>query len=66
MKLESYCARAFATPVKLFTSSVMKWESVGSRGFADRHWNDKGAWRMKFGMRVRGGLIAVLMMVAVL
>jgi outer membrane protein insertion porin family len=43
----------------------MKWESVGSRGFADRHWNDKGAWRMKFGMRVRGGLIAVLMMVAV-
>src|SRR6266568_2196558 len=65
MKLESYCARAFATPVKLFTSSVMKWESVGSRGFAGRHWNDKGAWRMKFGMRVRGGLIAVLMMVAV-
>jgi outer membrane protein insertion porin family len=65
MKLESYRARAFATPVKLFTSSVMKWESVGSRGFADRHWNDKGAWRMKFGMRVRGGLIAVLMMVAV-
>lgn len=65
MKLESYCARAFATPVKLFTSSVMKWESVGSRGFADRHWNDKGAWRMKFGMRVRGGFIAVLMMVAV-
>jgi outer membrane protein insertion porin family len=43
----------------------MKWESVGSRGFADRHWNDKGAWRMKFGMRVRGGLIAILMTVAV-
>jgi outer membrane protein insertion porin family len=43
----------------------MKWESVGSRGFAGRHWNDKGAWRMKFGMRVRGGFIAVLMMVAV-
>ena len=65
MKLESHCPQAFATPVKLFTSSVMKWESVGSRGFVDRHWNDKGAWRMKFGMRVRGGLIAVLMMVAV-
>src|SRR3954454_25308722 len=64
MKLESYCARAFATPVKLFTSSVMKWESVASRGFAGRHWNDKGAWRMKLGMRVRGGLTAVLMMVA--
>jgi outer membrane protein insertion porin family len=43
----------------------MKWESVGSRGFAERHWNDKGAWRMKFGMRVRGGLTAVLMMAAV-
>jgi outer membrane protein insertion porin family len=65
MKLESHCARAFATPVKVFTSSVMKWESVGLRGFADRHWNDKGAWRMKFGMRVRGGFMAVLMMVAV-
>ena len=64
MKLESHCPQAFATPVKLFTSSVMKWESVGSRGFAGRHWNDKGAWRMKFGMRVRGGLIAVLMTVA--
>ena len=65
MKLESHCARAFATPVKVFTSGVMKWESVGPRGIADRHWNDKGAWRMKFGMRVRGGFIAVLMMIAV-
>jgi len=65
MKLESHCARAFATPVKLFTSGVMTWESVGLRGYADWHWNDKGAWRMKFGMRVRGGLTAVLMMVAV-
>jgi len=34
-------------------------------GFADWHWNDKGAWRMKFGMRVRGGLTAILMMAAV-
>src|SRR5664279_861763 len=65
MKLESHCARAFATSVKLFTSSVTTWESVGLRGYADWHWNDKGAWRMKFGMRVRGGLTAVLMMVAV-
>ena len=30
-----------------------------------RHWNDKGALRMKFGMRVRGGLLAALIMFAV-
>ena len=29
-----------------------------------RHWNDKGAWRMKFGMRVRGGWLAALIMFA--
>ena len=43
----------------------MKWEFPVRQGFADRHWNDKGAWRMKFGMRVRGGLTAILMMAAV-
>jgi outer membrane protein insertion porin family len=31
----------------------------------DRHWNDKGALRMMFGMRVRGGLLAALIMFAV-
>src|SRR5689334_3426223 len=29
-----------------------------------RHWNDKGAWRMKFGMRVWGGLRAALVIFA--
>jgi outer membrane protein insertion porin family len=41
-----------------------KWESVGSWG-AGRHWNDKGALRMMFGLRVRGGLLAALIMFAV-
>jgi len=36
-----------------------------SGGGSDRHWNDKGAWRMKFGMRVWGGLRAALVMFAV-
>src|SRR6201989_2672928 len=36
----------------------------GSWGTA-RHWNDKGALRMNFGMRVRGGLFAALIMFAV-
>jgi outer membrane protein insertion porin family len=30
-----------------------------------RHWNDEGASRMKFGMQVRGGLFAALIMFAV-
>ena len=34
-------------------------------GVTVRHWNDKGALRMKFGMRVRGGLLAALIMFAV-
>jgi outer membrane protein insertion porin family len=34
------------------------------RGDAVRHWNDKGAWRMKVGMRVRGGFLVALMMCA--
>ena len=36
-----------------------------SRGFGGRHRNDKGASRMKVGMRVRGGLLAALIMFAV-
>ena len=34
-------------------------------GGLGRDWNDKGAWRMKFGMRVWGGLRAALVMFAV-
>ena len=39
----------------------MNGESVGSWG-TSRHRNDEGASRMKFGMRVRGGLFAALIM----
>jgi outer membrane protein insertion porin family len=35
-----------------------------SVGVRVRHWNDKGALRMNVGMRVRGGLLAALMMFA--
>ncbi|MET3838437.1 outer membrane protein insertion porin family [Bradyrhizobium sp. OAE829] len=35
------------------------------RGGAGQHKNDKGAWRMMFGMRVRGGLLAASIMFAV-
>src|ERR1700676_1825567 len=41
-----------------------EWESAGSRGGVGRHWNDKGALRMNVGMRVRGGLLAALVMCA--
>jgi outer membrane protein insertion porin family len=43
---------------------MQQWESAGSWGAA-RQWNDKGALRMNFGMRVRGGLFAALIMFAV-
>jgi outer membrane protein insertion porin family len=41
-----------------------EWESAGSWGY-DPARNDEGASRMKFGMRVRGGLVAALIMFAV-
>ncbi len=42
--------------------AARQWESAGATWGLVRHWNDKGAWRMKFGMRVRGGLFAALIM----
>jgi outer membrane protein insertion porin family len=36
----------------------VRWDAI-------RHWNDKGAWRMKVGMRVRGGFLVALMLFAV-
>ena len=39
--------------------------NLPDRRGAGRHWNDKGAWRMNVGMRVRGGLLAALIMVGV-
>ncbi len=62
MKL--HCDRAFAASKKLVTSGATD-GNLPARGGAIRRWNDKGAWRMNVGMRVRGGLFAALMMVAV-
>ncbi len=61
MKL--HCNRTFAGPAKLATSGAINGNLPVRRGAA-RHWNDKGALRMNFGMRVRGGLLAALMMFA--
>ena len=54
----------FSTPAKLATSSAAN-GNLPVRGGAARQRNDKGALRMMFGMRVRGGLLAALIMVAV-
>jgi outer membrane protein insertion porin family len=64
MKIKLQCDRAFAVLAKLATS----WATTGNlsdRRGAGRHRNDKGALRMNFGMRVRGGLFAALVMCAV-
>ena len=57
------CNRTFATPAKLATSRAINGNLLVRRG-AGRQWNDKGALRMNFGMRVRGGLFAALIMFA--
>lgn len=64
MKLKSRCNKTFAAPAKLATSRATN-GNLPVRGVAGRHWNDKGALRMKLGMRVRGGVLAALMMFAV-
>src|ERR1700733_10583734 len=63
MKIKLHCNRAFAVPVKLSTSRATN-EILPVCGGASRHWNDKGALRMKLGMRVRGGLLAALVLFA--
>src|SRR3984885_11913001 len=63
MKIKLHCNRAFAVPVKLSTSRATN-GILSARGGASRHWNDKGALRMKLGMRVRGGLLAALVLFA--
>ncbi len=63
MKLKLHCDRTFAPPVKLATSWAIN-GNLPVRGGAGRHWNDKGALRMNVGMRVRGGLLAALIMCA--
>ena len=62
--MELRCDTTFAAPAKLATSSATNGNLPVRRG-AVRHWNDKGALRMNVGMRVRGALMAALMMFAV-
>jgi outer membrane protein insertion porin family len=61
--MELRCDRTFAAPAKLATSGATDGILPVRRG-ALRHLNDKGALRMNIGMRVRGGLLAALMMCA--
>src|ERR1700761_812933 len=62
-KIKMQRNRTFAALVKLSTSEATNGILPVRRG-AIRHWNDKGASRMNFGMRLRGGLLAALMLVA--
>src|SRR6202051_1772542 len=63
MKMKLHRDRTFAAPAKLATSGATNGNLPVCRG-AGRHWNDKGALRMNVGMRVRGGLLAALVMCA--
>jgi outer membrane protein insertion porin family len=63
MKIKLHCNRAFAVPVKLSTSRAINGNLPDRRG-ASRQRNDKGALRMNLGMRVRGGLLAALILFA--
>jgi outer membrane protein insertion porin family len=63
LKIKSSPDRTFATPIKLATSRATNGILSVRRG-AIRHWNDKGALRMNVGMRLRGGLLAALIMFA--
>ena len=63
MKMKLQRNSLFAVWAKLATSEATYGNLPGRRG-AVRHWNDKGALRMNVGMRVRGGVLAALMMFA--
>src|SRR5260370_181701 len=63
-KLKLHCDRAFAARAKLATRIATNGNLLVRRGTV-RHWNDEGALRMNVGMRVRGGLLAALIMFAV-
>jgi outer membrane protein insertion porin family len=63
MKMKSHCDRAFAAVRKLATSGATN-GNLPVRWGAVRHCNDKGALRMNVGMRVRGGVLAALIMFA--
>jgi outer membrane protein insertion porin family len=61
--MELHGDSSFAAPAKLATSGAANGNLPVRRG-APRHWNDKGALRMNVGMRVRGGLLAALIIFA--
>jgi outer membrane protein insertion porin family len=63
MKMKLRRNTPFATLAKLATSGATNGNLSARRG-AVRHRNDKGALRMNVGMRVRGGLVAALVMFA--
>src|SRR6204780_4217213 len=63
MKMKLHRNRLFAVYAKLATSEATN-GILPDRGGANRHWNDKGALRMNVGMRLRGGVLAALMMLA--
>ena len=63
MKMKLHCERPFAAPAKLATSRATNGNLPVRRGAG---WlkDNKGALRMNVGMRVRGGLFAALILVA--
>ena len=63
MKMKLHCERPFAAPAKLATSGATNGNLPVRRGAA-RLKDNKGALRMTVGMRVRGGLFAALILVA--
>jgi outer membrane protein insertion porin family len=63
MKMKLHRNSPFAAPAKLATSGAIDGNLLVRRG-ADRHWNGKGALRMNVGLRVRGGFLAALIMIA--
>src|ERR1700742_352441 len=62
--MKSHRDRTFAGLLKLATSRGINGGLSVRRATTIRHWNDKGALRMNVGMRVRGGVLAALIMVA--
>jgi outer membrane protein insertion porin family len=63
MKMKLRRNVTFAASAKLATSGAINGNLPARRG-AGRHRTDKGALRMNVGMRVRGGLLAALIMFA--
>jgi outer membrane protein insertion porin family len=64
MKMFLHCERPFAALAKLATSGATNGDRPGRRG-ASRLKDDKGALRMNVGMRVRGGVLAALVLIAI-